>query len=267
MSTHRDRPKPGPLGEAFGLQFSDPSVVAVYHLRPPYPPAMFDILLELLAGGPSNVLDAGRGTGDIARPLARLVERVDAVDISGPMLTMGRSLPGGDAPGLTWVHGRLEDASLRPPYGLVTCGESLHWMDWKVVLPRFAAALVPGGYVAILGRHQRRTPWADAAWQVGGRYATNEASSNYDLVRELQERDLFERVGSRETEPIEVRQTLDDFVESYHSRNGLSRDRLTPEAAAAFDADMRAVVAPFCADDASVELHISATVTWGLPRG
>ena len=54
-------------------------------------------------------------------------------------------------------------------------------------------------------------------------------------MRELQERDLFERVGSRETEAIEVRQTLDDFVESYHSRNGLSRDRLTPEAAAAFD--------------------------------
>jgi hypothetical protein len=63
-----------------------------------------------------------------------------------------------------------------------------------------------------------------------------------------------------------VRQTLDDFVESYHTRNGLSRDRLTPEAVSAFDADMRAVVAPFCGEDDRVELHISATVTWGLPR-
>jgi len=149
---------------------------------------------------------------------------------------------------------------------LVTCGESLHWMDWKVVLPRFAAALVPGGHVAIVGRRQRRTAWADAAWQVGGTYSTNEASSNYDLVRELQERDLFERVGSRETEVVDVRQSLDDFVESYHSRNGLSRDRLTPEAAAAFDAEMRAVRGTVCVDDDRLELHISATVTWGLPR-
>jgi SAM-dependent methyltransferase len=266
VSTPRDRPKPGPLGPEFGLQFSDPSIVAVYHLRPAYPPATFDILLELLADGPSSVLDAGCGTGDVARPLARLVERVDAVDISGAMLTRGHSLPDGDAAGLTWVHGRVEDAPLRPPYGLVTCGESLHWMDWKVVLPRFAAALVAGGYVAIVGRHQRRTPWADAAWQVGGRYSTNEASSNYDLVRELQERDLFERVGSRETATVDVRQSLDDFVESYHSRNGLSRDRLTPEAASAFDSEMRAVVAPFCSDEQFVELHISASVTWGRPR-
>ncbi|HLZ27366.1 MAG TPA: class I SAM-dependent methyltransferase [Chloroflexota bacterium] len=266
MTTSPDRPKPGPLGEEFGRQFSDPSVVAAYHLRPPYPPATFDILLELLGDRPSNVLDAGCGTGDVARPLARLVQRVDAVDRSEAMLARGRHLPGGDAAGLNWVHGRLEDAPLRPPYGLVTCAESLHWMDWRVVLPRFAAALVAGGYVAIVVRHQRRTPWADAAWQVGGRYSTNEASGSYDLVRELEERDLFARVGSRETATVDVRQSLDDFVESYHSRNGLSRDRLTPAAAAAFDAEMRAAVAPFCSDDDTVELHISASVTWGLPK-
>ena len=165
MSTPRDRPKPGPLGEAFGLQFSDPSVVAVYHLRPPSPPAMFDILLELLAGGPSNVLDAGRGTGDIARPLARLVERVDAVDI-GPMLTRGRRFLAAmrQASVGAWSGGSARVGRVR---ALVTCGESWHWMDWKCRSAALRRALVPGGYVAILlADTSGARPWADAAWQV-----------------------------------------------------------------------------------------------------
>ena len=46
----------------------------------------------------------------------------------------------------------METAPLDPPYALVTAGESLHWMAWEVVLPRFAAALVPGGLLAIADR-------------------------------------------------------------------------------------------------------------------
>jgi len=257
-------PKPPPLGDEFARQFSDPSVVAAYHLRPPYPPAVFDILFELLQDRPRVVLDAGCGTGDLARPLAPLVERVDAVDRSSRMLARGRELLGGTANGLGWVHGHVEDAPLCPPYGLVTCGESLHWMEWAVALPRFASLLVEGGYVAIIGRKLEPAPWTDAAWQVGGRYATNRASSDYDLVAELQNRGLFRLEGVRQTEPIPFRQSLADFVESYHSRERPLRERLAPEAAAAFDADMHAVVAPFRIGGA-LDLQVRGTVVWGLP--
>jgi SAM-dependent methyltransferase len=259
------RPKPAPLGPEFAGQFSDPSVVAAYHLRPPYPPAAFDALVELIGDRPRIVLDAGCGTGDIARPLAARVERVDAVDVSKPMLDRARGLPGGAAPNLRWLHGQIEDAPLRPPYGLVTCGESLHWMDWDIVLPRFAQVLSKGGYVVLVGRDNAPMPWTEAAWAVGGRYATNAASCSYNTVQELEDRGLFERIGRGQTASEAVDQSIDDFVESYHSRNGLSRDRLTPEAAAAFDADMRAVVAPFC-PDGIVHLQVSANMVWGLPQ-
>ncbi|MBV9278962.1 MAG: class I SAM-dependent methyltransferase, partial [Chloroflexi bacterium] len=52
---------------------------------------------------PRVVLDAGCGTGDVARPLAPLVDRVDAVDISAGMIERGRRLPGGENPAITWI--------------------------------------------------------------------------------------------------------------------------------------------------------------------
>jgi SAM-dependent methyltransferase len=124
---------------------------------------VFDVLVGLIAAEPRAVLDLGCGTGNVARPLAPLVDRVDAVDISAAMVEQGKRLPGGGHPGLHWIVGRAEDAPLRPPYALVTAGESLHWMDWDVVLPRMHDALTPGGSLAIVVVSM--SSWAgDGAW-------------------------------------------------------------------------------------------------------
>jgi trans-aconitate methyltransferase len=53
---------------------------------------------------------------------------------------------------VNWQVAPIEMAHLYPPYALITAGESLHWMDWPVVMPRFRDALSPGGVVAIAGR-------------------------------------------------------------------------------------------------------------------
>jgi trans-aconitate methyltransferase len=78
------------------------------------------------------------------------VVRVDAVDPSAGMLDRGRSLPGGDAPNLAWIHGTAEAAPLRGPYALIVAGASLHWMAWDVVVPRFRDLLNPGGVLAVV---------------------------------------------------------------------------------------------------------------------
>jgi ubiquinone/menaquinone biosynthesis C-methylase UbiE len=129
-------PRPESLGEQFAARFQDQSVVDRYHLRPTYPSEIFAFLNELIVDEPRTVLDVGCGSGNLARPLAAYVERIDAVDISRPMLERARALPGGDSPKIRWLHGRAEDVELQPPYVLITAGESLHWMDWGVVLPR-----------------------------------------------------------------------------------------------------------------------------------
>src|SRR5215467_11417132 len=142
-------------------RFQDQSVVDRYHLRPTYPSETFTILNELIVDEPRAVLDVGCGTGNVARPLASSVERIDAVDLSLPMLERARTLPGGDSPKIRWLHGRAEEVELEPPYALVTAGASLHWMEWDVVLPRLARVLTNHGMLAIasVGEPAGSAPW------------------------------------------------------------------------------------------------------------
>lgn len=120
------------LGEVFG----DTDVARVYSHRAPYPAAVFARLRRLLVA-PGTVLDAGAGTGVLARSMVSFAERVDAVDPSEAMIAVGRGLADGEDRRIRWIVGRAEDAPLSPPYGLITCGASLHWMDQDVVLPAF----------------------------------------------------------------------------------------------------------------------------------
>jgi len=258
-------PKPSHLGPRYGEQFADPSVVTAYDHRPPYPAETFTILTDLLLATPRVVLDAGCGSGDLARPLAALVDRVDAVDPAAAMLARGRTRPGGDAANLRWIQSTIEEAPLTPPYGLIIAGESLHWMKWSVTLPRFRDALHPAGVLAIVGRDTPDPPWATEVLRLIQRYSTNREFRPYDLLAELAARSLFREEGRRQTAPLPFQQSVEAYIESLHSRNGFSRARMTQEASDAFDAAVRAVVVPF-AQDGNLHMRVVGTVVWGKPQ-
>lgn len=258
-------PKPDHLGSDYASQFSDTSVAAAYQYRPPYPAATFPILAHLITSTPRAVLDAGCGRGDIARGLLPFADRVDAVDISTAMIDIGRSLPSGDDPRLRWITGPVEQVELTPPYALVTAGESLHWMDWRIILPRFRKLLAPGGVLAIVGRQVAPSPWAAALQEIITRFSTNRAYQPYNLVDELAQRDLFTTHGEESTPPIEMQQPVAEYVESFHSRNGFSRDRMTAEQASDFDEEATRLVMPF-ATDGMVTFQLTARVVYGLPH-
>lgn len=258
------QPKPAHLSPEYGAQFADPEMALAYDQRPPYPAELFGILTELFPVGPRTILDAGCGSGDLAIPLAALVEHVDAVDPSAAMLARGRIRPGGDAANLRWLQGTIEAAPLEPRYALITAGESLHWMEWSVALPRLRAALAPGGTLAIVGRGTPDLPWWGDVLRLIGHYSTNKDFQPYDLLDELTMRDLFREVGRRQTAPQPFRQSVDAYIESIHSRNGFSRARMTAEAAAAFDAAVRDVVTPY-ARDGALHMAVVGTVVWGTP--
>jgi SAM-dependent methyltransferase len=257
--------KPAHLGEAYAAQFSDPGIVAAYHHRPPYPNATFPMLAGLIGSTPRVVLDVGCGTGDIARGLLQFVDRVDAVDRSAPMIEAGRLLAFGDDPRLRWIVGQVESADLNPPYALVTAGESLHWMDWAVAIPRFAEVLAVGGVLAMIGREAAPGPWSAALSEVITRYSTNRDFQPYDLTDELTRRGLFTVLGRWTSPPVTIRQSVPGYVESFHSRNGFSRDRMTPAQATRFDEETARLVAPFSTDGV-LELQVSARVVYGLPH-
>lgn len=260
-------PKPIHLGPRYGAQFADASVVCAYRHRPPYPDELLDTVGGLLAPGPATILDVGCGSGDLALGLLANIpeiERLDAVDLSAAMIAEGRQRPNGDDPRLRWRIAPMETAELQPPYALVTAGESLHWMDWPVVLPRFRAALSPSGVLAIVGRKQLPVQWSDELLTIIERHTTNRDYQPYNLVDELTSRKLFTVHGSHTTAPVAHTQSIPDYIESWHSRNGLSRDRMTPEAADAFDRETRDLLARL-GKHQSVTFDIVGTVTWGLP--
>jgi len=258
------RPRPAHLTVENAAQFQARTVAERYRLRLPYPAAIFDILAGLIVGAPRVVLDVGTGTGDLARGLASRADRIDALDPSAEMLAAGKLLPGGDSPHLRWMLGTAEDAPLDPPYGLVVAGESLHWMDWARVLPRFASVLLPGGMLAIARRDELEPPWRDALTALIREHSAMYNYQEFNLVEELTARGLFAEADERETAPGTFVQPVEDYIGSFHSMSSLSLERLTPDAAADFDTRLRALLAPYTVDGA-VTLQPFGHVVWGRP--
>jgi SAM-dependent methyltransferase len=260
-------PKPEGWASEYAEWFELGSVADRYDLRPPYPAETFDVLTTLVDPVNQCVLDAGCGPGDLARPLARLVAAVDAVDRSEAMLARGRTLPGGAAANLRWVLGAVEDAPLADAYGLVVCGDSLHWFDWPVVFERFRRRLAPRGHLAIV---ERRWRLGDVdPERLAELYAEHSANRHFaplDLVTALEQRDLFERIGRRTTADVDWRPTLTELIGCHHSQNGFALEKMDdPEA---FDRALAAEVSRSLevGADGRYDLSLEATVTWGRPR-
>jgi len=251
-------------GARHSERFTDPSIIAAYRFRPPYPDALIDRLIALMTDEPRAVLDVGCGPGNIARLLLPHVARVDAIDISPGMIALGKTFPGGDDPRLHWFVGKAEDVPLHPPYALVTAGASLHWMDWEVALPRFHNALTPHGQLAIVGVDEADEPWTPAIRAIIPRYSTNPDFQAFDLIGELERRGLFEKRGEYRTEPVPLVRSVPDFIEWFHSMSSFSRDLMTPDAAATFDAELNDIIAPYLRDG-DLHTHSVGRITWGRP--
>lgn len=258
--------QPSHLDPEFASQFSDPSVVEAYWTRPPYPRTVFTKLASLIAGASARVLELGAGSGDLTFGLAPLVDSIDAVDPSEPMLAAARAQKPGSVRNVRWF---LEAAEAFAPigrYDLAVAAESLHWMRWRDVLPKIGRALAKGGVLAIVvDRRFSNLPWDAQVRTLVARHSTNRGYAPYDVVSELTSRGLFTEMGRETITETGFSQTIDDYIESFHTRNGFSRDRMRPAAAAAFDADVRALVLAHRLTGV-VSGEVSSTVVWGLPH-
>lgn len=257
------KPKPSGLGPKYGDQFADQSVVRAYAHRLPYPAEVFPFLGSLQPHGPGRLLELGCGAGNLTGGLAAYAQSIDAVDPSEAMLAVARQRYADPALRITWHAVSAEAFRYSGPYSLVVAGASLHWMDWQVVLPSIASTTAPEGSLAIVGR-SRRLP---ESLEHGLRaliplYSTNREFEPYDLVSELVERGLFEETGRRDFAGPEVRQSSAEFVESIHSQNGFSRDRMSRESAEEFDRRVGELVRPHLRGEA-LYLPTGATVVWG----
>lgn len=245
--------------------FGHEGVAAAYRHRPPYPAEVFDVLVGLIGDHPRTVLDLGAGEGALARPLAERVDRVDAVDVSEAMIAVGKERPGGSRANLRWITGTAEEAPLDGPYGLVTAGASLHWMDWPRLMPRLLDVTADGARLAVVEHGERDVPWQEDLVKVIVRHSRSRAfDPNFAFVEAMKEGGHFAEAGRVDTAPIVVRQDLTSYVERFHSTSSLAREHMSADEAAEFARGVREAAAPWVVDDA-VELKVVATVVWGRP--
>ena len=110
----------------------------------------FDLLARVPGDGVRLVVDLGCGTGELTRHLSdRWPEaRVIGVDNSADMLAAAasRAIDGR----LAFVRGDLAAYTPEAPPGLILSNAAFHWVDdHGPLLDRLAAALAPGGHLAV----------------------------------------------------------------------------------------------------------------------
>jgi SAM-dependent methyltransferase len=258
--------KPQGWAATYAAWFELSSVADRYHLRPPYPDQAIQRLAALVDPGARAVLDVGCGLGDLARPLAPLVDRVDAVDRSQAMVTNAQHMPGGSVENIRWMVDLVEEAPLRPPYGLVVCGDSIHWLNWEVALPLFARSLTPGGYLAVVQRHWlSESGLRDAVGPIYARHGANPDFMPLDPVEELQRRGLFERCEEFTTGAEPWRPTTDQLVDCHHSQNGFTLEKMSDPDGFARELTGALMDCGRLGADGRFDLTVHATITWGRP--
>ncbi|HYR93665.1 MAG TPA: class I SAM-dependent methyltransferase [Methylomirabilota bacterium] len=248
------------LGEAF----ADREVASLYRYRAPYPARIFEILARLLVE-PRTILDAGAGTGSLARELVEIAARVDALDPSPAMIDEGRRLPRGNDPRLRWLIGRAEDGPTDPPYGLITCGASIHWMDPLVTLPRFRAMLAPGARLAIVDTENVHpsAPYRKEVLEVIRRYEPlTDHKSTRDFLDDLVARGLLVIEGREAVPPMPFEQSIDEYLGFLGSTSTLNW-AILGDRASAFEQELRGVLSHHGTE--RVRYDVVGGVAWGRP--
>jgi SAM-dependent methyltransferase len=253
-----------PAGRAaLAATFAHRGVAAAYRHRPPYPAEVFGILERLITDRPRTVLDLGTGEGALARPLASIVDQVDAIDISAAMVEKGRRRPGGAQANLRWIVGPAETAELGGPYALVTAGASLHWMSWPRTLPRVAAAMTEHACLAIVEHGPHELPWSEELTGIIARHSRNpDYDPGFSLVSALSQSGLFALSGRVRTEPVLFSQPVAEYVEQFHSTASLARELMPVEESAAFGRAISDLVRPYAVDEV-LQIAVVADIAWG----
>jgi ubiquinone/menaquinone biosynthesis C-methylase UbiE len=141
---------------------------STYDQYRPTPPAVIcDILSTIVqAPRPTRVVDLGSGTGLSTRIWAERADEVIGIEPSEDMRHQAEQL--GTAPNLSYRDGLSHATRLEGHAAdIVTCSQSLHWMDPKATFTEAARILRPGGLFAAVDCDW---PPVTPSWQVDAAY-------------------------------------------------------------------------------------------------
>jgi len=139
----------GPAGEDTPRRLVFGTAAEQYDLiRPGYPAALVSAVLAYCGGTGVTAVEAGAGTGKATRAFAGHGLRIAAVEPDPAMAGILAASCAG-YPGVTVVVSGFEHYLPAEPAGLLYSAQAWHWMDPEVRWERAAAALAPGGSLAL----------------------------------------------------------------------------------------------------------------------
>ncbi len=243
--------------------FDDIDVARSYAYRPPYAPALYRFLLDLVPRK-RCLADLGCGPGKIAAALAGDFADVVAVDPAIAMIETARAIH--PQPNIRWQHARAEEAALPDAIDLVTAGTSIHWMQHEVLFPKLAGCTP---LVAVItGDAPPNPPWFAEQRVFLTKWLARVHDLTYDPVAFTAEGLTYEPwldiAGKREF-AFTFRQSVADHIACQHSRASWARSRMGDALAAEFDRELEALLAPH-ARDGMVEFELVSELVWGAPR-
>lgn len=255
-----------------GQTFSEVDVARCYAFRPPYPTELLEFLLGLVKDH-DRALDIGSGPGKIAKFLADHFNEVIALEPSAAMIEVSRSKKSGRHANITWVQKNVEDYESEAVFDLVTAGNSIHWPNHTVAFPKLAKWTKT--LAVIMGDEPTQLPCGDEAWKTfmkrwlalmadrtpGIRTTYNPSAASSEVSRY----EAWMDIAGRKHFEYTFFQSIEDFVESQHSRATWSRRAMGQELADKFDRELKNIMLPF-AIDGQLELWIASELTWGTPR-
>jgi len=128
---------------AFGLAAEEYDLV-----RPGYPAALVDAVLEHCGGTGVSAVEAGAGTGKATRAFAERGLRIAAVEPDPAMAGILAASCSG-YPGVSVVVGGFEGYVPAEPCGLLFSAQAWHWIDPASRWDHAAAVLAGGGSMAL----------------------------------------------------------------------------------------------------------------------
>ncbi|MBU2865145.1 class I SAM-dependent methyltransferase [Reinekea forsetii] len=232
--------KPEHLSKAIGDQFSDKSIVENYGYRPEYSSDVIQFLSDSLTISEMDVLDIGTGTGEIAIPLSMLGHRVVGVDPSLEMIkaaTLKHSK-------VKFVHSYIENFVPKSHFDLFVAANSIHWADWEKAFPVLKSvskshaklAIVTGGDISLEGLQRELLDLIQS-------YSTTQNFKPYCVINMLDQGGFIKNVVATEMAAVTVEQNINDYIASFHARNGFSLERMGPYLAQEFDDQLRSLLA------------------------
>jgi SAM-dependent methyltransferase len=137
-------------------------VAALYDdVRPDYPDAVRQAILDYAGGRPGPIVELGAGTGKATELLLHLQPRITAIEPDERMAAVLRA----KYPQVEVVNATFEEwTAPAGRAGLIACASAWHWLDPGIRHHRAAEALKPGGVLALfLNRFRHRDPQQQAA--------------------------------------------------------------------------------------------------------